>query len=192
MNQEEGKAKIFYNKHKSKFSFGITIIICLIIAKLITTFVFTSSLVDGDSMRPTLENGDKGLSDALFFRLTGVKRFDIVVIEVGGQLLVKRIIALPNERIQYNNGVLRINGEIIEEEFIPESYAKQTKVIDKTMLDDQYFVLGDNRGNSADSRSFGAINKSQIKSRGLMIFSKCRSSEGGTCSGLRLVWPYFA
>ena len=192
MNQEEGKAKVFYNKHKSKFSFGITIIICLIIAKLITTFVFTSSLVDGDSMRPTLENGDKGLSDALFFRLTGVKRFDIVVIEVGGQLLVKRIIALPNERIQYNNGVLRINGEIIEEEFIPESYAKQTKVIDKTMLDDQYFVLGDNRGNSADSRSFGAINKSQIKSRGLIIFSKCRSGEGGTCSGLRLVWPYSA
>lgn len=193
--EKENNVKKFYIKHKAKFSFGLMLIISLLVAKLVTTFVLTSSVVIGSSMEATLSNGDKGISDAIFFKIGSLKRFDIVTIKRGDGLLVKRLIAFPGERLTYNNGVLKINDQVVEEAFISEYVAKKTGDIDKTLNSDEYFVMGDNRvgNNSFDSRSFGPIQYSQIKGRGLLIFAKCKvANEVEGCKGLKLVWPHFA
>lgn len=195
---KSGGFKEFYNKNKTIFNFTIMIVICLVIAKLITSFVFLSVMVDGSSMYPTLESGNKGITDGLFYKIFGVDRFDIVIVEHKNfnEKLVKRVIGLPGETIRYEKGVLYINGEVVKEEFITEDVAKQTKLLygsdtfEVTLKEDEYYVLGDNRGHSTDSRYFGPIKESQIKGRGMLIFASCDSvSENGKCVGLGLRWP---
>lgn len=199
-SEETNPVKAFYKKHKSKFNFAYMVIICLIVAKLLTSFVFISVMVDGSSMSPTLTNGDKAITDGLFYKLTGIDRFDIVIFEEKGydERLVKRVIGLPGETVRFEKGVLYINGEKVDQDFIPEELAAQTDTpyyndtFECTLKDDEYYVVGDNRahGKSADSRYFGPIKKSQIKGVGLLKFATCSSvSEGGACKGLKLIWP---
>lgn len=199
-NKNESGLKGFYKKHKSKFNFAYMVIICLVVAKLITSFVFLSVMVDGSSMEPTLKEGDKAITDGLFYKLFGIDRFDIVILEHKNfkEKLVKRVVGLPGETIKYEKGVLYVNGEKVEENFISEEIKLQTKstygddTFDITLGEDEYFVLGDNRGNSTDSRYFRAIKKSDIKGVGMMIFASCDSvSENGACNGLNLRWPTF-
>lgn len=199
-NKKDNKFKEFYSKHKSKFNFAYMVIICLVIAKLITSFIFISVVVDGGSMNPTLENGDKAITDGIFYKMTGIDRFDIVILEEKGyeDQLVKRVIGLPGETIRYEKGKLYINDEEIEESFIPEDLASQTvspkgnDTFECKLGKDEYYVVGDNRrpGKSADSRYFGPIKKSQIKGVGLLRFGVCRNKKSdGSCSGFKLVWP---
>lgn len=198
--EETNPVKAFYKKHKSKFNFAYMIIVCLIIAKLLTSFVFISVMVDGSSMSPTLTNGDKAITDGLFYKISGVDRFDIVIFEEKGyeERLVKRVIGLPGETVRFEKGTLYINGEKVEQDFIPAELAAQTDTpyyndtFECTLKDDEYYVVGDNRvhGKSADSRYFGPIKKNQIKGVGLLRFATCKSvSESGACKGLKLIWP---
>ena len=181
---------------KGIISWTATILICLIVAKLFTTFVVRSVEVDGYSMSTTLCDGDKALTDALFYKMGEIKRFDIVIVKkedgrFKGQELVKRVIALPGETIEYKDGVLYINGEIISEDFLSDDVKELTgKISKKTMGDDEYYVMGDNRGASSDSRDFGFIKKSEIKGRGLLRFMVCVAKDSNNeCSKRKFVWP---
>jgi len=195
---ETNSFKEFYNRHRSKFNFAYMVIICLVVAKLITSFVFLSVMVDGNSMAPTLINGEKAITDGLFYKMGGIDRFDIVILEEKGfdEKLVKRVVGLPGEKIRYEKGVLYVNGKVVEEKFITKEVAMKTvtaygnDTFECTLGKNEYFVLGDNRGNSTDSRYFGPIKKSQIKGVGMMLFASCKTvSEEGTCKGIKLRWP---
>lgn len=184
------------NKVKSIISWSITIIVCLVIAKLFTTFVVRSVEVDGYSMSTTLSDGDKALTDALFYKLGGIDRFDIVIVKkedgmLKGQEIVKRVIALPGETFEYKDGVLYINEEVVEQDFITDVVKELTPNMSKrTLGDDEYIILGDNRANSTDSSEFGAIKKSEIKGRGLLRFMVCSAKdENNECSKRKFVWP---
>jgi signal peptidase I len=162
---------------------------CYLIALLLTTYVFTIVTVDGASMYPTLnkyeskkcsdtsycQTYDMALTDLLTFKFLGLKRFDIVIIDGDAygenENIVKRIIGLPNEKIRYQNGTLYVNDEVVEEDFIDEDARFSTGYISEFVLGtDEYFVMGDNRGNSKDSRMIGPIHKSFIKGRGLLKY----------------------
>ncbi len=190
---EDGKKK----KIKSIVSWTITIVVCLVLAKLFTTFVIRSVEVDGGSMSTTLSDGDKAITDALFYKFSGINRFDIVIVKkkegsYKDQELVKRVIALPGETIEYKEGVLYINGEVVEETFIKDEVKSITGTINKkTLGDDEYFVMGDNRGKSADSRlkSIGLIKKNEIKGRGMLRFMVCVKKDGNECIKRKLIWP---
>ena len=197
-NRDSSGFKNFYKKHKNKFNFAYMVIICLVVAKLITTFVFISVMVDGNSMYSTLKNGDKGITDGFFYKLSGIDRFDIAIVEVEGfkEKLVKRVVGLPGETVSYKEGVLYIDGEVVKENFISEEAAKQTLTVfgndtfSVTLKEDEYYVLGDNRGNSTDSRYFGAVKGNQIKGVGMLLFANCKTVENdGSCKGLSLRWP---
>lgn len=180
---------------KSIISWVLTIVICLASAKLFTTFVVSSVEVDGTSMYSTLDDGDKALTDALFFKMGKINRFDIVIIKMkdgphADTKLVKRVIGLPGETISYEDGILYINGEVVQEDFIGEEAKKATRTIRPyTLGDNEYFVLGDNRGDSSDSRRFGAVEKREIKGRGLLRFMVCTEKEGKECVRRKFVWP---
>lgn len=180
---------------KSLINWVITIVVCFAIANLFTTFVVSSVEVDGTSMYSTLDDGDKALTDALFYKIGKINRFDIVIIKLDhgvykNEKLVKRVIALPGETIEYKNDTLYINDEKVEEPFIEEIVRKQTGEIRKISLsENEYFVLGDNRGASSDSRFFGTITKKEIKGRGLLRFMVCTLKEEGECIKRKFVWP---
>ena len=142
-------------------------IIIVVVVVLFRTFIATPVRVNGDSMDDTLKNGDILILNKLNHNY---KRFDIVVInkKVNGvkTKLIKRVIALPGESISYKNNVLYIDGKELEDVAIPRTgnfTLKGLYNIDK-LPKDTYFVMGDNRGNSSDSRDFriGLIKKDEV------------------------------
>ena len=142
---------------------SVYVIIILIII-LLKIYVISPIIVNGTSMDPTLENGDIMILNKIGYRITKIKRFDIVVIKYKDELLIKRVIGLPGEKIKYVNNTLYVNGKKLDEEFDKTyTYNFSLKEIGSTTVpDDSYFVLGDNREVSKDSRSIGFIDREDI------------------------------
>lgn len=142
---------------------SVYVIIILIII-LLKMYVISPIRVNGISMDPTLENGDIMILNKIGYRITKIKRFDIVVIKYKDELLIKRVIGLPGEKIKYVNNTLYVNGKKLDEEFDKTyTYNFSLKEIGSTTVpDDSYFVLGDNREVSKDSRSIGFIDRENI------------------------------
>jgi signal peptidase I len=164
---------------KEMFKEIMPYIIIIIFVVLIRTFIMTPIDVSGESMYPTLHNKDIMLLYKLRLKTVGIRRFDIVVIDTDEGKLIKRVIGLPGEKIQYkieDNGdsrkaILLINGEVVEENFISDTARVNTCKYDDTDICDneitipegEYYVMGDNRGVSKDSRMIGTISKKDIK-----------------------------
>ena len=142
----------------------IPYIIVIVVAVLIRTFIASPVRVDGSSMDSTLKNGDILILNKLD---KSYDRFDIVVIDIGDTKIVKRIIGLPGESIEYKGDKLYINNQEIDTmDFEYTGDFSLEKIYGYVILPkDYYFVMGDNRDGSSDSRDprIGLIKKSQIK-----------------------------
>lgn len=143
------------------------ILISFVLILIIVNFIAIPVRVDGSSMYPNLKDGDFGFS-GIFTKWFGIDRFDVVVIDSNksDNRLVKRIIGLPNETIKYKDNVLYVNGEVVEETFLDDSVS--TDNFEITLGDDEYFVLGDNREVSRDSRYYGPFTSSEIMAKGVL------------------------
>lgn len=138
-------------------------VIIVIVVVLFRTFIATPVRVDGDSMKDTLHNNDILILNKLD---KSYERFDIVVIDYNDSKLVKRIIGLPGENISYKDNELYIDEKKIKDVAVARTYdftLKELYTIDK-IPEGYYFVMGDNRGNSLDSRDYrvGLIKKEDI------------------------------
>lgn len=131
----------------------VTILAAFAIAMLIKSFIFTIALVDGESMMPTLNNGDRLVVWRLGYE---PQRGDIIVLQQAGKKpYIKRIIAVEGDTvdIDFNLHTVKVNGEILDENYILEPIARSGDMIFPLTVDkDCVFVLGDNRNNSTDSR----------------------------------------
>ena len=144
----------------------IPYVVIAIVVILIRTFIATPVIVVGDSMIPTLKDGQILLLNKLDYKFNDIERYDIVVIKVANGEIIKRVIGLPGEHIEYKDNYLYINGEKIETKYNFETEDFKLEDIDKynVIPEDKYLVLGDNRGNSADSRKpYGLIDKANIQ-----------------------------
>ncbi len=139
-------------------------ILIIVAVLLIKRFVISPVNVVGDSMYPTLHDGYVMLLDEIYYKFDKLDRFDIVVIKYKdssgkSELIIKRVIGLPGETISYDKGKLYINGKYIKEKF---SHAETIDFGPVTLDDDEYFVMGDNRPVSKDSRYLGAFKREKI------------------------------
>lgn len=132
--------------------------IIIIVVVLVKMFIVSPIRVNGASMNPTLNDKDIMLLDEISYRFSDIERFDIVVVKEKSEYLIKRVIGLPGENISYKNGKLYINGKHIKEDF----KHKETMDFSTTLGKDEYFIMGDNRTNSTDSRVFGPISRDEI------------------------------
>ncbi|MEM9033921.1 MAG: signal peptidase I [Actinomycetota bacterium] len=135
----------------------------LLAALLIKTFLFQAFYIPSSSMEPTLMVGDRVLVNKLAYEFGDVERGDVIVFHKPDTLptsdideFIKRVIGLPGDVIEARDGIVFVNGAPLEEAYLPEGTF--TAGLSETVVPaDSVFVLGDNRGNSTDSRVFGAI-----------------------------------
>lgn len=149
-------------------------VVALIIFLLIRHFLFAPVSVDGESMVPTLEDQDR----LILNKVANMDRFDVVVFPAPDEpekQYIKRIIGIPGDTIQYQDDVLYINGEAVEEDYLEssienmspggnftEDFSLASKTGEETVPEGSYFVMGDNRQNSKDSRVFGFVDVSTV------------------------------
>ena len=130
-------------------------------------FMVSTVVVEGKSMMPTLNPGDCCFVNCLLPRLRDYKRGDIVVIRDSSrhELIVKRIVGLPHDHVQLRGGRVYVNNQLLPEQYLDsrtQTYSQQLRDHVITVGEDSYFVLGDNRSESDDSRFFGDIDRSDL------------------------------
>lgn len=137
----------------------IPYLIIILVVIVIRTFIITPIAVQGESMVPTLAGNEIMILKKYD---TDYKRFDIVVVNksVEGSNLIKRVIGLPGETIKYRRGKLYINDKIIDDSY---AYGNTEDFQAITLGPDEYFLMGDNREISLDSRILGVIKKDEIE-----------------------------
>lgn len=138
----------------------IPYIVIVLVVVLIRTFIITPVRVDGDSMKNTLKNGDI----LLLYKLGSINRLDIIVLdeEKDNEKIIKRVIGLPGETVAIKKGKIYINDKVIDDKY---AYGETSDYDKVTLEDDEYFILGDNRLISKDSRYFGPIKENEIKGK---------------------------
>lgn len=138
-------------------------IIAIVVILIFAIYVVSFQEVIGPSMNNTLKSGDITVVNKLVFRLRNIKRNEIVSLKKDDKIMVKRIIGLPGEHIEYKDNILYVDGKKIRDS--RSSSTKDFKLESigyDTIPKDMYLVLGDNRTNSSDSRTFGLVKKSDI------------------------------
>jgi signal peptidase I len=166
------KLKLKFMDFKKYLSFAWELakiaLIALVIVLPIRYFLFQPFIVKGESMAPNFENGDYLIVDEISYRFSGPQRGDVVVFNYPKdktQRFIKRVIGLPGETMQVEDGNINIiNGQELfqlNENYLPEDL-KTYGDITLSLSADEYFVLGDNRDHSFDSRAWGVVPKKDI------------------------------
>ena len=174
-----------FNRKKRKVNTGLLrevaawtgeILLAVMAAVVLVLSVGFRISVVGPSMSPTLENGERILVNRIGYKLFDPKRNDLVVFLPNGNekahYYIKRVIALPGDRVQIKDGIVYINGEPFEEKAEVSAIENQLLAEDEIVIGkDEYFVLGDNRNNSEDSRyaSIGNVKKEHIVGQAWLI-----------------------
>ena len=178
MEQNKSKKDLILNEVISLLKIAV---FSFVFVYIMQAFFFKPIHVDGNSMYPTLHDNDMGFTNVFSRNTSGLKRFDIVIVYIPerDKYLVKRIIGLPGETISYSENKLFINGEYVEEKFFNEEYVNEyMKNIDGyftsdmqsiTLKENEYFLMGDNRRDSSDSRFYGPFQGSQIIGKNVII-----------------------
>lgn len=163
-------------------AFFLDILEVVVFAIAIFLFIYLLVLqphkIKGDSMQPNFPDGEFLLTDKLSYRFGQPKRGDIIVFEAPvaqGEEYIKRIIGLPGEKVSIKEGNVYINGKRLEESYLRSTVYTQGGTFladnqDYTVKAGEFFVMGDNRIASSDSRSWGAVRKEKITGRAWIIY----------------------
>jgi signal peptidase I len=135
-------------------------IVIIVIIIVIRIYILTPTEVVGPSMEPNLYDNNILLVDQITSHFNDYNRFDVIVFTRSPSYLIKRVIGLPGETIEYRDNALYINGEVVKTKF--KTNGKTNDFGPITIPDNNYFVLGDNRIDSTDSRNFGSIKREKI------------------------------
>jgi signal peptidase I len=153
------------------YDFAKTLVIAFVLAQLVMVSVAQAFQVEQYSMEPTLLPHDRVLVNKFLYRFRQPQRGDIIVLRYPrdpGRNYIKRIVALPGDKVQIRDGHLLINGVSVE-----EVYINGTPTGDygpETVPFDSFFVLGDNRNNSEDSRTFGFLKRDLVVGHAMLIY----------------------
>ncbi len=161
------------NIFKELLGYVIVAIIAVVVSIGLRIFVIEPFIVPTPSMSPTLLVGDRVIVNKLEYKFKPVKRGDIVAIysPLEKKNLVKRVIGLEGEVISFSpDGEVFINGEEIQEPYLPENFTVSYDDSEYEINENEYFVMGDNRNNSADSRVFGPISSEKIFGKVIFIY----------------------
>ena len=153
---------------RPRAGFGIWVrdlIISLAISAFIIIFLYQPVKVEGTSMMPSLEDQERIFVNKFVYRLEPIERGDIVVFRYPrdpSKSYIKRVIGTAGDRIRIDGGQVFVNGEALDEDYVPIAYADARSYPETVVPEHCYFVLGDHRSMSNDSRDFGPVNQTYI------------------------------
>lgn len=168
---------VFGSIGKFILSFLETVVVALVISVVLYLFIMTPHEVVGNSMHPTYKNGEYLMANKILYRFKKPDRGDVIIFKFSEtQDFIKRIIGLPGDKVMLKDGKIYINEKILEEsQYLSSSiytnggnYLKEGETI--TVPDGRYFVSGDNRPHSSDSREFGPIDVKNIKGKAWIVY----------------------
>jgi signal peptidase I len=154
----------------TRFSAGLGVwlrdlVISLAISAFIIIFLYQPVKVEGTSMMPSLEDQERIFVNKFVYRLEPIERGDIVVFRYPydpSKSYIKRVIAMAGDHIRIDSGQVFVNNGALDETYVPSEYADRRSYPDTVVPENCYFVLGDHRSMSDDSRRFGPVNQSFI------------------------------
>jgi signal peptidase I len=150
------------------FAWCRTLLSAAVYATLIVTFGFQVARVEGQSMAPTLEDQDRLIVNKLVYRLGPPRRGDIVMLYYPvdpDKSFVKRVIAEEGDSVKIEDGRVYVNDVPVDDEYVPEEYRSYDDYPEQVIKEGYYYVLGDHRNNSSDSRNWGEVPKKYIIGR---------------------------
>jgi signal peptidase I len=146
---------------------------------LIITFLYQPVRVEGTSMLPRLEDRDRLFINKFVYRISAIERGDVVVFRYPRDLeksYIKRVIALPGDRLRIDRGVVWVNGERQVENYVPEEYRDSRSMAEMVVPGDSYFMMGDHRSISSDSREFGPVDRQLIYGKAVFVYWPARDA----------------
>jgi signal peptidase I len=144
---------------------------------LIITFLYQPVRVEGTSMLPRLEDRDRLFINKFVYHMSAIERGDVVVFRYPRdqeKSYIKRVIALPGDTLRIDRGRVYVNGKLLHEPYVPSEY-RDTRSLDETVIPaDSYFMMGDHRSISSDSRDFGPVEHSLIYGKAVFVYWPAR------------------
>lgn len=148
------------------YELGKWLLLLIIVGLLLNYFVLTVFVVDGLSMEPNYHNGEVVLASRTNLFTNKFKRGDVLVLRFPGdpkrKKYIKRLIALPQDRVEIKEGKVYVNGKRLTEGYLPKGQKTYPNLKITVLGEDEYFLLGDNRDNSSDSRVWGEASRKDL------------------------------
>jgi signal peptidase I len=144
------------------------------LASVVTiTFLYQPVRVEGTSMLPRLEDRDRLFINKFVYHIAAIERSDVVVFRYPRdpeKSYIKRVIALPGDRIRIDHGTVWLNGRPLREDYVPLRYRDSRSMPEMVVPEDSYFMMGDHRSISSDSREFGPVSRDLIYGKAVFIY----------------------
>lgn len=140
---------------------------------LIITFLYQPVRVEGTSMLPRLEDRDRLFINKFVYRISAIERGDVVVFRYPRdpeKSYIKRVIALPGDHLRIDHGQVWLNGKHLREPYVPPEYRDTRSMAEMTVPLDSYFMMGDHRSISSDSREFGPVSHDLIYGKAVFVY----------------------
>lgn len=168
---KKGRIHLQETTKKDLIDWAKAIIFAIILAFLLRSFIFATSIVEGSSMYPTLKDGERVVFNKILYHVDEPNRGEIIIIQRPDKNYVKRVIGLPSDTVQVKNHTLYINGKEQTQTYLKSNAINGTRDFGPVQVPkDDYFVMGDNRSISMDSRNgLGFIKRDEIIGRSELV-----------------------
>lgn len=144
---------------------------------LIITFLYQPVRVEGTSMLPRLEDRDRLFINKFVYHVAAIERGDVVVFRYPRdpeKSYIKRVIALPGDTLRVDRGHVYVNGNLLHEPYVPPEYRDSRSLAEMVIPAESYFMMGDHRSISSDSRDFGPVDRSLIYGKAVFVYWPAR------------------
>ena len=149
------------------------LVIATIASVVMITFLYQPVRVEGTSMLPRLEDSDRLFINKFVYRFEAIDRGDVVVFRYPRDIeksYIKRVIALPGDRLRIDRGRVYVNGKVVHEPYVPPEYRDTRSVAEMIVPADSYYMMGDHRSISNDSRDFGPVDRDLIYGKAVFVY----------------------
>jgi signal peptidase I len=149
------------------------LLIASVAAVVMITFLYQPVRVEGPSMLPRLQDHDRLFINKFVYHISSITRGDVAVFRYPRDIetsYIKRVIALPGDRIRIDHGTVVLNGKPLSEDYVPLKYRDGRSMAEMVVPEGQYFMMGDHRSISSDSREFGPVNRGLIYGKAVFVY----------------------
>lgn len=149
------------------------LIVSVVVSAFIIIFLYQPVRVEGTSMLPMLEDQDRLFINKIAYRMGEIHQGDVVVFQYPrdpSKSYIKRVIALPGERLRIDHGRVYVNGKLLVEGYVPERFTDDRSQPEMVLGAQEYWVMGDHRSISSDSRDFGPVNRELIYGKAAFVY----------------------